>query len=297
MADSTSGSRTSARTVVTGALLAASAALLAAAHLPDSTLFAGANPADAALFAGADPVGPDSVGPDSVVTDSGPFVVEDFSSYRSTSELMSDPRGIYRAGADVNEEHIELDRTIGVAPLGLTQSMRYDFDAVKTVGRGIDLPGSGVYEVWIEAWVRFSENFRTDWGGVGPPAPAYKLLFAVTDPRRFGLATGLFGDTWTLETPPDAGIDQFGGSRRLWDGEWHRIRLHFAHESSPAADDGVVRFWIDGTLYSDNRGLDTDREAGEMLFIALGRNMNRMPAETVHVWWGRVAVWTADPGW
>lgn len=243
------------------------------------------------MFAGSpSPTGGRQVAP-------APAIVEDFSRYASTSELLSDPGGLYRAGEDINEEHIELDPDVGVAPLGLGQSMRYDFDGVKTISRGIDLPGSGVYEVWIETWIRFSENFRTDWSRVDAPAPSYKLLFAVTDPRRFGLGTGLFGHTWTLDTPPAAGIDQFRGSRRIWDGRWHRLRLHFKHETSAEADDGVVRFWIDGTLYSDNRGLDTDREAGQMLFVALGRNMNQVPAETVHVWWGRVAVWTTSPGW
>lgn len=93
--------------------------------------------------------------------------------YGSTSELLSDPRGIY--GADTNDQDIVLDTSEGLSG---GRSMRYDFSAKSqcgnyTISRSLDLPGllgEGYTEAWLEIRAKFSPNFHTgepNNGGVG----------------------------------------------------------------------------------------------------------------------------------
>lgn len=220
-----------------------------------------------------------------------PVVVEDFSDYESTEELLDDPNGLYIES--FNEELIELDRNTGVASLGLSQSVRYDFDGVKSVMRRLDVPDRN--ELWIETWVKFSTNFRTDWGKDGNPD--YKFVFAVTGPSRFQLKTGTFGSSYTVSSPDEI-ADRDVSSQEDWDGEWHRYRIHFRHESQDGACDGTVRVWIDGERELGGAGdICTNRDSGEMWALKLGANHNQMPDELIQLWWGRIAVWTENPGW
>src|SRR5690606_36510041 len=99
-----------------------------------------------------------------------PDILEDFSTYASTEEMLSDPRGIYRvqedfytggpnAGGDAGS--IVLDTSGGYA--GRTQAMCYRWSAQRapqaggSISRWMALPD--VKEVWIEWSVRFSRNF------------------------------------------------------------------------------------------------------------------------------------------
>src|SRR5690606_31806813 len=84
-----------------------------------------------------DPVPPP---PSSDVT---PVVVEDFSTYTSTSHMLSDPRGIYVPSEDIRTQHINFDTNIGYG--GSRGSMRYDYPQLGsvsedyTISRSIDI--------------------------------------------------------------------------------------------------------------------------------------------------------------
>lgn len=242
---------------------------------------------------GADPASPNArVGPQRSAGQAAPVIVEDFSSYSSTDDLLSDPRDLYIESH--HEEFIELDRSIGLWFFGLNQSMRYDFDGVNSVMRRLAIPRAD--EVWIEAWVRFSPSFRTDWGKDGNPD--YKFIFAVTDPSRFQLKTGTSGRSYTVGSPAEGAVGRHASSNRDWDGRWHRYRLHFSHESWEGACDGTARAWVDWNRHFGRRGdVCTRRDAGRMWSVKLGANHNQTPEEIVQIWWGRIAIWTEDPGW
>lgn len=225
----------------------------------------------------------------------GPVVVEDFSSYGSTSELLGDPRGIY-GRPTVSPDHIELDTSVGVAHLGLSQSMRYDYDGVGTIRTVLDVPGE-TDELWIEVWARFSPNFRTDWNETGSN-PDFKFVFAVTDPGRFELKTGRFGRDYAVGAPRNPVVGSDPSSALDWDGKWHRYRMHFRHESSDGACDGTAIAEINGRTTIGAKGdVCTNRRFGPIMFVYLGANMNQVPKNTVQLWWGRIALWTEDPDW
>lgn len=236
-------------------------------------------------------------------SDVAPFLVEDFSTYSSTSDMLSDPRGIYVGSSDIREDLIVLDTAEGVPELGTSQSMRYDFEpGVGTISRALDL--DGLNELWIEVWVKFSSNFKTDWGGSGNPD--YKWIFVNTVTSRFDTKTGTFGTNYRIAGPRNANVDDSGTSSQEWDGEWHRYRVHYKHASATGANDGTVEAWIANEPGGRNLWIgsvgDVDTNIGEdgvglMQMFHLGRNMNQPPTELVNIWWGKISLWDQDPGW
>lgn len=237
-------------------------------------------------------------------TGADPAVVEDFSTYGSTSEMLSDPRGIYDRGEDHNESDITLDTSTGVDIDGhdLSQSMRYTFPnnggacEDQGISRSLDLPADS-YEVWVEWYARFDADFTTDFGNSNC-APAYKFLFGRQNTSRFDLVTGLWNQDFKVAWP-GGNVENVGGdAASTFDGQWHRYRIQFKHESSPGADDGAIRFWVDETLVAEQTGLDTDRSSGPMRWVELGANINQGPDFSgMGLNWGRIAVWTSSPGW
>lgn len=85
------------------------------------------------------------------------------------------------------------------------------------------------------------------------------------------------------------------GPRNVFDGEWHRYRLHWKLPSVPGSTaDGVVEIWIDGFKDTEITNLKTD--ADQIWGINLGVNHGR-PGQEQSLWWGRVMTWNTDPGW
>lgn len=249
---------------------------------------------------GPGPSGPDEPDPNPPAPEVDPFLVEDFSSYGSTSELRNDSRGIYSETDGAS--HLHLDTSVGLNQGGfdLSQSMRYDFSASGYPQRVIGIDGTN--DLWVEVWFRFSTNWRTDLG-VGSANPDYKWIFGGTTPSRFEFKTGLFGNNYSASAPQESNVAEPSGSSDEWDGEWHRLRLHFGHESSDGAGDGTIEVWIDDEKIIDEVGtVVTNRSLGPIVRAALGRNHNHLnhggdPGETMSLWWGRVALWNANPGW
>jgi hypothetical protein len=91
-----------------------------------------------------------------------------------------------------------------------------------------------------------------------------------------------------------------------FDEEWHVLRLHAKHSSSPDAFDGRMRLWLDYNLLYDSKQL-TDQfgapgfatKAGARIrAILIGRNKDKgLDKGTESVWIGRVRAWKEDPGW
>jgi hypothetical protein len=237
-------------------------------------------------------------------------LVEDFSTYLSTVDLLANPLGLYSVGEDMATGQIALDGTTGYGTS--RQSMRYDFpdrsgDGARCgdypVGRNINLP-STVQEVWVEAYVKFAANFRTlapsSWGCISNAE--YKFIFArVNGGSRFNLNSGTYGSAWTFGIPFDeqgAGgtpRDVVPGADGVWDGQWHQYRLYFKVSSTAGASDGAARFYLDGVLVKAFTNVNIP-DSG-IYGLALGRNMNQGPAQPTSVWWGRIQAWNQNPGW
>jgi uncharacterized protein YjdB len=234
-----------------------------------------------------------------------PWLLEDYSSYTSTSNLLADPRGIYSVGEDIySPGEIVLDQSVGFG--SSHQSMRYDFpDRTSvggstnqgrctdfTIGRNISLP-STVSEAWIEIEVKFDSTFVTvapsSWGCTS--APAYKFILPRTDVSRFQLVVGIFGGEYTFGYP---GNEEPGDWPMEWtpfDGKWHVYRMHVKCGNGS----GSATLWVDGVKLRDFQNVTTS--ASGIYGIAMGRNVNQGPDHPQSVWWGRVAVYKTNPGW
>jgi hypothetical protein len=253
----------------------------------------------------------------------GSTVVFDPDRYSSTQELMDDPYGVF-GGAELGEDgekgQISLDTD--VAPPGGSQSMRYDYidQGVGNslhVGRRMPL-ASKATEVWIELQARWSENFFAirDFPQDGSTF-AHKFLFGevkalATDPN-WETSEGWSVNRWALhvpgggsDSPPNGplkiqtprhedGTSIVDGTGfdvpQLFDERWHTIRIHWRHDPG--------RFWleIDGVVVTDVSGFTIHPEV-RMTAILLGRNKDDgIESGTESLWWGKVSVWTEDPGW
>lgn len=237
---------------------------------------------------------------------------EDFGSYTSRQHLLSNPFGWYVATEDVNTSQIDLDLVdgcgtlCGLPPSAPKRSMRYDFPDRTgspnlchdyTIGRNVVFP-SPVQEVWIEAWTKFSANFKTVVPScAGTSSAGYKFIFGRVSPSqdRFHVIAGVFGTQLNFHYP-DLTSDFAGGPHpsTYFDGQWHRWRMHL----KVSAGGGAVGIAI---LYFDDKHVATFRNVNiprnSIVGLALGRNMNQGPTQAQSLWWGRVRAWRTDPGW
>lgn len=235
------------------------------------------------------------------------LVYEDFSTYSSTSDLIANPRGVFKSNEDWNPQKIVLDRSVGYG--GSSRSMRYDFPASgcgsKTISRGVKPIPSHTRELWLEVVARFAGNFST----LMPSsyncsyAPQYKFLFGVLPGGggRFDVYAGTFGWRWDGAYPGKPGAytglkSPFGNG---FDGKWHTYRVHWKLSSSPTTSDGVYEMWMDGVKVVNGLGIRTDSKGypNEFYVIRLGANINNGPAQAQSVWWGMVRLYSGNPGW
>lgn len=251
-----------------------------------------------------------------------PWLLEDFSTYTSTTHLKTNPNGyyatfnpIYEGNWNYNVGQIFLDTGVGVNVDGysLTKSMRYDFPASAaeeyTLGVDMFFPGSvlgGPYttidEVWIEIYVLFQNGFTTN--GSGAQNPDYKMFFIANQTSsRANLQPGTFGNSWTWGIAPDQQGN--GGSPTgtifgtPFDGLWHQYRVHLMVDRSGAAGHYTAGdWWMDGTLQKAFPGVTVAKSTyGPFWILALGRNQNQGITQAQSLWWGRIAIYNTDPGW
>lgn len=242
-----------------------------------------------------------------------PWILEDFSSYTSTANLLADPRGIYSLGEDVLTSQMALDQSVGYG--SSKQSMRYDFpdrttDSNRcgdyTIGRNMVLPTT-VTELWVEVAARYQVNWTT----VAPSSWActsnsdYKFFAArVNGTGRFMLFAGTYGQGWQFGYPGnDEGANSdtpgvygnsvypFSTTGNPWDGQWHVYRFHYK-----VGNPGAAEWWYDGVKMPGFPSVDAS-VASNIYGLAIGRNMNQGPGQPMSIWWGRIAVYNTNPGW
>lgn len=230
-----------------------------------------------------------------------PLLTEDFSTYTSTADMLSNPRGIYMDWEDVRTDRMVLDTQVGAN--GGSKSLRYDYPANGvdardyTISRSLSIPGNPA-EVWVEALIRFSNNFRIDAGA--PVGAAFKLLhvaipYELTGGGRFGLGMEN-GDSGNLngEGPNDAYTELYlPGSvspLELFDGDWHSVRFHIRLSGSQDTHE----FWVDGKFQGSRTG---DTAADYVYAVSLAKNLNQGPLQAQSMWWGGIRIWDRSPGW
>ena len=192
-------------------------------------------------------------------------------------------------------------------------------------------------EFWAEVAVKFATTFTTSESECGGSAYKMIFFFlpdsAGHPGGRFDLVNGNNGSIWRAsnpETPPFAGgsacekgnnrhcrvdaLNNLNGDpptfNRRWDGQWHLYRFHIALSSCPTCPDGAYEIWTDNpkaggamVRVDSRRNLvavnsRTRVYADRIARITLGGNLNRGPSQPgARVWWGRLRIWTKDPGW
>lgn len=253
--------------------------------------------------------------------DAEPAVVFDPDRYASTQELEDDPFGVF-SDVEIGGRYF-LDKDVA-HPDG-SQSMRYDYvdqgATEQNVGRRMPLP-ERVREVWVEAEVRWSENFFADAVLDDEKTTfSHKLLFAqaqaTSTSPNWETSDGQKVSRWPLlwpmggsGNPPNASIgvasprrvdgkvgtaDPLGrigvNAADYFDGEWHTIRMHLRH------DPGLYWLEIDGRVVADISGFTIHPEVN-IPAILVGRNkVTGNATGTESLWWGEISVWTQDPGW
>jgi len=233
---------------------------------------------------------------DGVCSGVTPFLIEDFSSYSSTPNMISDPRGIYNVYEDVKNYRMVLDTSVGYG--ASSQSLRYDYPANGdvawdyTISRQLALPS--LSEIWIEVHVIFESTWSLD-VPTAPGGAAFKFLFVNINgsPGRWSLEFE-YGDNGRLSAfgPADAGgaftLNGSNTSSDLFDGQWHTIRYHIRLASTDSHE-----FWIDGNY----QGSKTGDTSSTFRAVSLARNLNKGPLNPQSLWWGLVEIYDQDPGW
>lgn len=165
-------------------------------------------------------------------------------------------------------------------------------------------------EIWLETSVRF---IGSGWQATSDD----KTLFVMEDWRFVPSGSGaspraqesagcsecwrwafyLRGSNGPFYGGPYSQLASFNTSpRTVFDGQWHRVRLHFKMAANETATDGIFQVWLDGTLVSNRQGIRTDTGAQAFFrVIALGRNSDPGPGNSRD--WGTVRVYTTNPGW
>lgn len=239
-----------------------------------------------------------------------PVVEEDFSTYTSTSNMLSNPRNIFVPAEEIRTSQIFLDESVGHGTS--TKSMRYDFPdrtgegGSGTSGRCTDysisrmLRTDGRKHVWVEVYARFSANFTVrapaEWNCTS--AAEYKFLFGSVSSGTGRYNLEFQTNRWIFGYPGNETAVVKDGSptpSSFWDGQWHRFRFEFKVSSSTDVADGIARAWVDDHLLGDLSGVVINRSG--MYGIPLGRNMNQGPGQLQSVWWGRVRIYDSNPGW
>ena len=260
-----------------------------------------------------------------------PFLVEDFSTYSSMADLLSDPRSIYKASEQLTPEQMALNTTFGYG--SSPQCLEYIFpdrtaDGDRCTDYSISLstifPNDGnIQEVWVEVAIKTTVGFLTQapasWGCSS--GQGYKLLDLNVDPGdRFsiGLLTGdnppITGQMWfgypDNITDEDAKVD-FTDPRltsfNAVDGGWHVYKIHgkisTGYPGAPNAD-GILQGWIDGVLVVNKTNIvttsapnNTNVPPSQFTFLSLGRNINQGPAVQQSLYRGLIKIYGTDPGW
>ncbi len=225
--------------------------------------------------------------------------------YASTQEMINANTNSYSLGEVSLESGTLFDGSTGNF---MRAHLRGDGSEDET-NYDMNIPGAGAGvtdEVWIEIWVRFDDN----WYGTSDD----KTLFVW--PARgsrweihYGLGQRVYGGPSSM--PGDFFIVSDDGNRLdvedVWDGQWHRHRLHLRASSSQGASDGAFEWWFDDQeLVTANQPALYGSRTGEGLntgssydthFTSMRLGANADPRGSGQRDWGRIRIWTSNPGW
>ena len=264
---------------------------------------------------------------------SGLWLDEDFSRYGNIEQYRTNPLGrLANIPKWFNQRAISFTQPgYDGSPRALTYNWWGDSPAGSQCGKDITIATSykmpPAREVWIEVVHKFASTFNTNQKKHGGHCSVgeYKfLLLWLPNGGRFDLRNGHDGAYWwsahpqpnSAGRPPECsgagfscrlgyGPGQAGLLRNvpgpLWDDQWHTYRIHVRLPRAKGDDDLIFRIWIDGVLVKDvNEGTAINRQgkwSPRFTELFLGSNSNSgTPTPTTNSW-GRLRIWTADPGW
>ena len=266
-----------------------------------------------------------------------PGLVEDFSTYTSTANMLTNPRGIFEplapqgnSGAQGNQ--LQLDTGVGLNEGGysLTKSLRMDLLATgacdeDTVGLGWLVPGvntgafgetagQAIKEVWWEIWWKYGAGSFSLQRAVGCGSP----------PDHKTVLTGFNTDGWgraDFHAKPSQGAgdltmsmgnsylyasDNAGSATTLCDGTWRRTRCYNKVGTSDQGNNRIIncalKLWVGDSVVYDRSDLIMDLAQGYSFMNPGWRNVRLgnnygTPRTNQQLWVGRLAIWTSNPGW
>jgi hypothetical protein len=154
------------------------------------------------------------------------------------------------------DDSIMIDTTAPFSPLNdlkivFTPSMAPDSEpSVHWMGL------SDVKEVYTGWWMKVSPNWTCSPAGCG------KVTFLFTNGSLGQVYTGIYHPSDTVAGPPyriGANTEWSPYGQKIWypnvtttnifPGEWHRIEFYYKWETAPG--NGIIRWWVDGTLNGD----------------------------------------------
>jgi hypothetical protein len=124
-------------------------------------------------------------------------------------------------------------------------------------GLALNLP-SGQTEVWMRWYMRWQPGFKANTGMKG-------LYLYGQDDIGFGyFLVNYYGDqgaggfSWRCQYGGCGEVASWSVPLTDWPstGRWYCMELHFKSETGPGTNDGLVEFWLDGTLALQGTGID-----------------------------------------
>ena len=241
-----------------------------------------------------------------------PDLLEDFSTYSSTANMIADPRGIYSEEDPFDHDPTTdtLDQTMGYG--GRTQCLKLLYTAqinncgdYTPAGRRLILPNSNTTEMWLDIWAMFSSTFSVfvPAGWNCSSADAYKFFSGRTLPAgRWGYF-GIVGNNWSGGYPNNEDEFEnltFASTFNPFDDTWHRYRQHWKCSTTINSADGIYQIWMDNQLAHDESGINTSDGQGNPVHLyglQLSANINHGPAQDQNLRYGYVAIYYQNPGW
>lgn len=227
-----------------------------------------------------------------------PWREVDFSSYASTQSLLADNTN-FMTVEQIGAQHISLETDGGFG--SSAKRMRYNLPVAGcnsdfSVGSMMRMPPNA-QEVWVEVVSRFAPNFKAAYDGNTGCSynTGYKYLFLVRNPARWEIQpiNRPYSGTVTVGSPQGV-TNTTTTVPFMSDGQWHTWRWHARYGTN-----GVNRMWIDGQLFYDFAGNTGSPSSTSMPFygLALGRNSNNGYSVPTFIDWGRIRIYTSNPGW
>jgi hypothetical protein len=259
-----------------------------------------------------------------------PWRDENFSRYTSDANWRSDPFDYMVT--NISDWAIHLDRSVTYDG---HQSLRYDWPGASPTNtmcnsqltREANYKLPNVREFWVEVVHKFATTFNTNdkknGGYCGVSEYKFLLVRLSGVPYRFDMKNGKNGSQWWNAHPQQnnetfsatcSGIGwdcRFGyGTGQsayassvpgpLWDNQWHVYRVHIKLPASKGQNTGIAEYWIDGKLIKRVTNKTFISPSGAFsnvpIQLSLGGNSNSGMSRSTSEWWGRVRIWTSNPG-